>query len=122
MIRLLLAAAIVLPCVGCASISRGTTENISITSTPAGATAELSGLDNTTACGTPRGGLARCGRGAHPRRAAEAKAESGCRDPATAGTGVAPRGQAATAKTSAGAGELGGLRRGSCAPAQARTP
>jgi hypothetical protein len=53
MIRLLLAAAIVLPCVGCASISRGTTENISITSTPAGATAELSGLDNLTACVTP---------------------------------------------------------------------
>jgi hypothetical protein len=53
MIRLLLAAAIVLPCVGCASISRGTTENISITSTPAGATAELSGLDNPTACVTP---------------------------------------------------------------------
>ena len=53
MIRLLLAAAIVLPCIGCASISRGTTENISITSTPAGATAELSGLDNPTACVTP---------------------------------------------------------------------
>jgi PEGA domain-containing protein len=53
MIRLLVAAAIVLPCLGCASISRGTTENISITSTPAGATAELSGLDNPTACVTP---------------------------------------------------------------------
>jgi hypothetical protein len=53
MIRLLLAAAIVLPCIGCASVSRGTTENISISSTPAGATAELSGLDNPTACLTP---------------------------------------------------------------------
>jgi len=53
MIRLVLAAAIVLPCVGCASVSRGTTENISITSTPAGATAELSGLDNPAACLTP---------------------------------------------------------------------
>jgi PEGA domain len=53
MIRLVLAAAIALPCVGCASVSRGTTENISITSTPPGATAELSGLDNPTACVTP---------------------------------------------------------------------
>jgi hypothetical protein len=33
--------------------SRGTTENISITSTPPGATVELSGLDNPTACVTP---------------------------------------------------------------------
>lgn len=31
----------------------GTTENISISSTPAGATAELSGLDNPTSCVTP---------------------------------------------------------------------
>jgi hypothetical protein len=53
MIRLLFAAAIALPCVGCASVSRGTTENISITSTPPGATAEISGLDNPTACVTP---------------------------------------------------------------------
>jgi hypothetical protein len=53
MIRLLLAAAIALPCVGCASVSRGTTENISITSTPPGATAEISGLDNPTSCVTP---------------------------------------------------------------------
>jgi len=52
-IRLLLAAAIAAPCVGCASVTRGTTENISISSTPAGATAELSGLDNPTACVTP---------------------------------------------------------------------
>jgi len=51
--RLLLAAAIAAPCVGCASVTRGTTENISISSTPAGATAELSGLDNPTACVTP---------------------------------------------------------------------
>lgn len=53
MIRLLLAAALAVPCVGCASVTRGTTENISISSTPAGATAELSGLDNPTACVTP---------------------------------------------------------------------
>jgi hypothetical protein len=53
MIRLLLAAAIVLPCLGCASVTRGTTENISIATTPAGATAEISGLDNPAACVTP---------------------------------------------------------------------
>ena len=53
MIRLILAAALALPCVGCASVTRGTTENISISTTPAGATAELSGLDNPTACVTP---------------------------------------------------------------------
>jgi hypothetical protein len=53
MIRLLLAAAIALPCVGCASVTRGTTENISIASTPAGATAEISGLDIPIACVTP---------------------------------------------------------------------
>jgi hypothetical protein len=53
MIRLILAAAIVLPCLGCASVTRGTTENISISTTPAGATADISGLDNPTACLTP---------------------------------------------------------------------
>ncbi len=53
MIRLLLAAAIAAPCCGCASVTRGTTENISISSTPPGATAELSGLDNPTSCLTP---------------------------------------------------------------------
>jgi hypothetical protein len=53
MIRLLLTAAIVLPCLGCASVTRGTTENISIATTPAGATAEISGLDNPAACVTP---------------------------------------------------------------------
>jgi hypothetical protein len=53
MIRLLLAAALALPCVGCASVTRGTTENISISSTPAGATAEVTGLDVPTACVTP---------------------------------------------------------------------
>jgi PEGA domain len=53
MIRLLFAAALALPCIGCASVTRGTTENISISSTPAGATAEISGLDNPTACMTP---------------------------------------------------------------------
>jgi PEGA domain len=53
MMRLVLAAAIALPCVGCASVTRGTTENISIATTPAGATAELSGFDIPTACVTP---------------------------------------------------------------------
>jgi PEGA domain len=53
MIRLLLAAAIALPCFGCASVTRGTTENISIATTPAGATAEISGLEIPTACVTP---------------------------------------------------------------------
>ena len=48
-----LAAAIALPCFGCASVTRGTTENISIATTPAGATAEISGLDIPTACVTP---------------------------------------------------------------------
>jgi PEGA domain len=52
-IRLIVAAALAAPCVGCASVTRGTTENISISSTPAGATAEVSGLDNPTACVTP---------------------------------------------------------------------
>jgi len=53
MIRLLLAAAVALPCVGCASVTRGTTENISIATTPSGATAEISGLEIPTACVTP---------------------------------------------------------------------
>ncbi|MFG3592892.1 PEGA domain-containing protein [Bradyrhizobium sp. RDI18] len=53
MIRLLLAAALAVPCVGCASVTRGTTENISISSTPSGATAEITGLDVPTACVTP---------------------------------------------------------------------
>ncbi|WP_418219804.1 PEGA domain-containing protein [Bradyrhizobium icense] len=51
--RLLLAVAIAAPCLGCASVTRGTTENISISSTPAGATAEITGLDIPTACVTP---------------------------------------------------------------------
>lgn len=38
---------------GCASVTRGTTENISISTTPAGATADISGLDIPTACVTP---------------------------------------------------------------------
>jgi hypothetical protein len=38
---------------GCASVARGTTENISIASTPSGAEAVISGLDIPTACLTP---------------------------------------------------------------------
>ncbi len=53
MIRLLLVAAIAVPCCGCASVTRGTTENISISSTPSGATAEITGLEVPTACVTP---------------------------------------------------------------------
>src|SRR5580765_7931871 len=52
-IRIVLAAALAVPCVGCASVTRGTTENISIASTPAGATAEITGLEIPTACVTP---------------------------------------------------------------------
>ena len=38
---------------GCASVARGTTENISILSTPPGAEATVSGLDVPTVCMTP---------------------------------------------------------------------
>ena len=38
---------------GCASVTRGTTENISIASTPAGAEATISGLEVPTTCTTP---------------------------------------------------------------------
>ncbi len=51
--RFVLAAAVAAPCLGCASVTRGTTEAISIASTPAGATAEVSGLDVPTTCVTP---------------------------------------------------------------------
>jgi hypothetical protein len=51
--RLILAAAMAAPCLGCASVTRGTTENISIASTPSGATADVSGLEVPTTCVTP---------------------------------------------------------------------
>ena len=38
---------------GCASVTRGTTENLSIVSTPPGAEATITGLDVPTACVTP---------------------------------------------------------------------
>lgn len=38
---------------GCASVTRGTTENIAIASTPSGAEAIISGLDVPTTCLTP---------------------------------------------------------------------
>lgn len=38
---------------GCASVTRGTTENISIASTPSGAEATISGLEVPTTCTTP---------------------------------------------------------------------
>jgi hypothetical protein len=53
MYRLLIAAVIAAPLLGCASVTRGTTENISIATTPAGATAEITGLEAPTACVTP---------------------------------------------------------------------
>jgi PEGA domain len=53
MMRLFTVAAIALPCFGCASVTRGTTENISVATTPAGATAAISGLELPTACVTP---------------------------------------------------------------------
>ena len=54
MIRLLLAAALAAPCIGCASVTRGTTENISISSTPSGATAEVTGLGMFRPPASPR--------------------------------------------------------------------
>jgi hypothetical protein len=38
---------------GCASVTRGTSENISISSTPSGAEATITGLEVPTACITP---------------------------------------------------------------------
>jgi len=38
---------------GCASVTRGTTETISISSTPSGAEAEISGLEAPMTCTTP---------------------------------------------------------------------
>jgi hypothetical protein len=38
---------------GCASVSRGTTENISIASTPAGARADVAGTEIPSSCVTP---------------------------------------------------------------------
>ena len=38
---------------GCASVTRGTTENIAIASTPSGAEAVVSGLEVPTTCTTP---------------------------------------------------------------------
>lgn len=38
---------------GCASVTRGTTENLSVASTPSGAEAVISGLDVPTTCMTP---------------------------------------------------------------------
>ena len=51
--RLILAAALCVALGGCASVTRGTTENISIASTPSGAQADEAGLDIPTVCVTP---------------------------------------------------------------------
>jgi hypothetical protein len=51
--RMVGVAALVAALGGCASVTRGTTENISIASTPSGAEATITGLDVPTACVTP---------------------------------------------------------------------
>ncbi len=51
--RLLGIAALSVMLGGCASVTRGTTENISISSTPSGVEAIVSGLDVPTTCTTP---------------------------------------------------------------------
>ena len=51
--RILGVAALCAALGGCASITRGTTENLSISSTPSGAQADITGLDVPTACVTP---------------------------------------------------------------------
>jgi hypothetical protein len=51
--RILGIAALCVALGGCASITRGTTENISIASTPSGAEATITGLEVPTACVTP---------------------------------------------------------------------
>jgi len=51
--RLLGIAALSVALGGCASVTRGTTENISISSTPSGVEAVVSGLEVPTTCVTP---------------------------------------------------------------------
>jgi len=51
--RILAVVALAAALGGCASVTRGTTENISISSTPSGAEATISGLEVPTACITP---------------------------------------------------------------------
>jgi PEGA domain len=51
--RILGVAALAVALSGCASITRGTTENISIASSPSGAEATITGLEVSTACVTP---------------------------------------------------------------------
>jgi PEGA domain len=52
-VRILGVAALAVALSGCASITRGTTENISIASSPSGAEATITGLEVPTACVTP---------------------------------------------------------------------
>lgn len=51
--RIVLSAALALLCAGCASATRGWDEQISLASTPAGATAKLTGPSNAPSCVTP---------------------------------------------------------------------
>jgi hypothetical protein len=51
--RMLVGAMLCVALGGCASVTRGTTENISIASTPSGAAADVAGLEIPTTCVTP---------------------------------------------------------------------
>lgn len=51
--RLLYVAAVCAALGGCASVSRGTSETISVATTPSGAEATVSGLDQPFVCTTP---------------------------------------------------------------------
>jgi hypothetical protein len=51
--RIIFLAAICAALGGCASVTRGTTENISISTTPSGAQADIAGLEVPTSCVTP---------------------------------------------------------------------
>jgi PEGA domain len=51
--RVLLCVALCAALGGCASVTRGTTETISVASTPSGAEATISGLEAPTVCTTP---------------------------------------------------------------------
>jgi hypothetical protein len=51
--RILCVAVLCAALCGCASVSRGTSETISVATTPSGAEATISGLDQPTVCTTP---------------------------------------------------------------------
>ncbi|RTL77239.1 MAG: PEGA domain-containing protein [Bradyrhizobiaceae bacterium] len=51
--RIIIVAALCAALGGCASVARGTSETISVATTPAGAAATVSGLDQPLVCTTP---------------------------------------------------------------------